>query len=575
MNAPKNYSRLRAALVGAVVFWALILLTRALPPVWDEADSFARADSVRYWATQVLPGKAKTQESPWSESTLRTYFPNTVTREGHPAGYVLLIAAGKSIAGLFPLISEKVAYRFGPILLFACALAAVFYRVEKRFSRRAAFFVVASILLLPRLFVHAQIAFGDSVLLSGWLFVWATFDAALMKKRYAALWGMALGLTFAAKFTGLLAALPFSLYALGLALGVFHASVFSPQEARFAGARILGIGLPIAALTFYLLNPPIWHAPAAGFAEYLRLNTHRGAYNIGIEFLGDTYNLDHSLPWWNGFFWTAITVPAGLLLAGLGSILLPKQDRNALMLPALNFLLLPVVRMFPGLPVHDGVRLFIAAFPFFGILAGVSLAALWDRGWRFGRMKLGVLAVGAVFLTAALDAALFFPQGLSFYNIFIGGLDGASRAGMESTYYWDGLSSEVTDWLNAHTPDGEAVLMSAASTGTLQRLNEWNVLTPNAKTISTYWNRGSKDSTLKSGEEIPKFRWYVLQNRGGGLTAADRYLLEKKKPVLTKTVGTGRFTPPLAQKTPILFIYPYRDFLAACQKSHADKRSGK
>ena len=44
---------------------------------------------------------------------------------------------------------------------------------------------------------------------------------------------------------------------------------------------------------------------------------------------------------------------------------------------------------------------------------------------------------------------------LSYYNALIGGLSGAARAGMEPTYYWDAVTPEVRDWLNAHTEAGD------------------------------------------------------------------------------------------------------------------------
>ena len=557
----------RALFVGAAIAAGLLFLTARLPLCWDEGDTFVRADAAEHWARQAWKAKNQPESSLFSAKTLRNYFPNTVSREGHPAGYVVTVAAGHALGERWGL-PPKIAYRLGPILLFAAALAAVFYRVERKISLSAAFFAVSAILLIPRVFVHAQIAFCDSVLMSAWLLAWAFFDAAAVSAVGAILFGVFLGLTLSAKFSGLLAAAAFGLFAAGAFL----------TGRKKAAVRTIFIGFPVAALTFYLLNPPIWHDPMGGALRFFYLNTHRSPYNIAVLFLGDQYNLDCSLPWWNTIYWTAVTVPAGLLAAALWGLLcgglgahrlgdwfeplLGRFSARALLLLAtLNAAVLLIARSLPGVPVHDGVRLFVAAFAFLGILAGVGLAELWR-----GRRKFSRLAALLLWSSALAVSVWYFPNGLSFYNILIGGLPGAVRSGMEATYYWDGLDRAAIDWLNANTDAHRAVLFGPASSANLRRYREWGDLTAEAMSVSQI----QAFRTRENGE-IPRFQWYVVQRRGGAFSETDRELFAGAAPVYVKTIRKSGVGPFDLSRTPLVEIYDYRDFLTAA--SAAKKRA--
>lgn len=569
-RAPRRADFLRALFVSVLALTLFLAASEALPPTWDEGDTAARVDSVVAWAGRIpAPRRA---ESPWSEEELCRAFPNTTRREGHPAGYVVLSAAGKEFcafigaAGPGRLLSEKTAYRFGAIFLWSLALGAVFFRVRRSFSASAALFAVLSIIVLPRVFTHAQIAFGDSPLISAWLLSWAFFPRGKAGLSRWLLWGFFLGLVAAAKFTGALAFFPFLIWSLC-------------RKERRALLPRLALGAAAACFTFWLLNPPIWHAPFSGLAKYFYLNTHREAYDIGIFFLGELHSLARPLPRWNAFFWTAVTVPAGILFSALAFLsaaavkpfrrgrrrepedgsFFTDARRGEIGLLFWNWLLLPAVRAFHGLPVHDGIRLFAPAFPFLAVLGGLGLARLWA-------CKKTVPRAAALFilLGSASSLVLYFPQGLSYYNLLIGGLPGAARAGMEAAYYWDGLDRETAGFLKRGTGDGAArpVLFGAASPATLRLWQKENLIPPESATITSL--AGNPD-VRRFLTETP-FRYYVLQNRASGLTPFDRNLLRTRKPVWYKTAGTFRFpkflrnTPWALDRVPLILIYEYEDF---------------
>lgn len=526
-----------AAALAVCAAAGLLALTGALPYSWDEGDTFGRVAKADRWFGSLC---TRPLAESFDKEQLRKSFPGVVTVEGHPCGYVLTIAAGERISRGW--LDPRRARRFGPILLFAAALGVVFYRLAREISSAAGFFSIAAILLIPGVFVHAQLAFCDSVLLSFWLLAWGAFFPALKKRRCAALFGLALGACAAAKATGLIAAatlLPLYAVVLTRRRGFRHA-IFSTA-----------LALVCAAAVFFALNPPLWHDPIAGVSRFVYLNTHRESYNIAIEFLGRRADLTHPLPWWNTLFWLAVTVPPGLLAAFL---LAPARERRTkgagpLYLAIFCALTLLAVRAFPRLPVHDGTRLFIAAFPFAGIAAGCALARLYERGGARRAASLVIL------ICSLYGPILYFPNGLSYYNALIGGVGGAEARGMEPTYYWDCLGGGVLEWLNDHTADDEAVLFAPFSTATLDLYRRDGKLTANCMTLQRLRDAVAKK---KAGEEvsIPRFRWYVLQSRPGAYSPIDKKLLADKSPVLTVRVGAGPLGEPGAV---VLRIYRFSD----------------
>jgi hypothetical protein len=61
------------------------------------------------------------------------------------------------------------------------------------------------------------------------------------------------------------------------------------------------------------------------------------------------------------------------------------------------------------------------------------------RGTRLARPA-GLITTALLFLATALPQAAAYPYGLEYYNYFIGGVAGARRAGMETTYWWTVLA---------------------------------------------------------------------------------------------------------------------------------------
>lgn len=553
----------RIASSGFVTILALLVLLSAserLPMTWDEGESIDRVEKLRAWFHC---------ENPMTSEAIKSHWIFTRQIEGHPAGYAFVIALGRTISERFSLcpgedaceksfLSHKTSYRLGPIALFALALGAVFYRVSRKFGYGIGFLAPVTILLFPRVFAHAQIAACDSSLTACWLLAWAffphafgrTFRTTFGKTSAVAFWGTLLGMTLSMKFTAWISLLP------------FFVSLFFFPFSRVLSLRRFAwfvFALTVAMLVFYGLNPPLWFSPFVGFYEFVTLNTHRSEFNIAILFLGKMYNLDHPLPWYNTILWTLFTVPLGFLillaLAALRFCGVTKKetatlasDRRFLLLLLVHPVTILVVRALPGTPPHDGVRLFVTAFPFLAIAAAFGAQQLL-------RSRIGRVFTSLVYAFALLNMFWYCPQWLSYYNALIGGLPGAARAGMEPTYYWDSLDREVFTWLEENVNENETVLFCPASAPkTLALQKRWGELRVD------YLARGEK---LRPDR---KLRYYILQRRPSGEYPPDRRLIRESRPVYVKYVRHGGYGPWKFDETPLLEIYEFKDYLRAFQR---------
>jgi 4-amino-4-deoxy-L-arabinose transferase-like glycosyltransferase len=546
---------LGSLLVAAICTVLLFATSFQLPMVWDEGSAISRSEGIIRWAKR-WPGGGK-EPGPLTEEAIRQDWQFTTQVEGHPAFYGIVIAVGRSVSGAW--LSPLQAARFGPMLLFGLAVGSMFYRMGRDYSVVAALGAVGTLMVLPRMFAHAHFALYDGMLTACWLLSWSLFATACRHWSWTILWGIILGMTLSTKATGWIAPLAF----------LFWALLYRDRRAL----RAIAVGVPIALVAFFLLNPPLWHQPIHGMATFFELNTNRAAnpsLNISTWFLGRMYNLDYPLPWYNTLVWTGVTVPVGiLLLLGMGLVNVVRHPRlqKAGVLLVGHWVILLVVRALPFAPPHDGVRLFLPSFAFLAALAGLGAGSVWNWAARGGAQRRLGAATGllALYLGSASSLVWYAPQWLSYYNLAIGGLPGATAAGMEPTYYWDGLDRPVLDWLHAQTPADEKILFGPVvgentQAGPMENLG-W----------MRRWGFFRRDVDFGAPGE---YRWYVLQRRPSGMWPADHWLVQNREPAFRKTIRPGGWGP-WRLDVPLVEVYSFREFLEACRVlgGHPSERS--
>lgn len=531
-----------ALMVGAACAAILLAGSPGVPMVWDEGSSIVRAESIRQWfASWASNAELADGPPPLSDEAITRQWRYTTQIEGHPALSGLVIAMGQTLGQRW--LTPLSAARLGPIVLFGLAAGAMFFRMARQFSFVAAVAAVTALLLLPRVFAHLHFASYDGPLASCWLLAWAAFDPARRRWGWAVALGIALGMTMSVKATGWIAPMPFLVWAVC-------------RRDRPA-LKALTLALPVAVATFTLLNPPLWHHPIDGIAVFFRLNLGRAeeGWNIPVQFLGQIYHLGHPLPWYNTLFWTAVTVPVPLLVlfvVGVATVLRRADWRAPGMLLLVNWFALILVRALPGTPPHDGVRMFLPSFVFLAALVGVGAASVgrhsltsshWCRGWR------AWVVVVVAYAAAATSVVWYWPHGLSYYNLLLGGVRGAVACGMEPTYYWDGLDASLLEWLNRNTPEDEKIRFAAGPSQNLELMRRWGLL-----------RREFRPDAPQA------LRWYVVQHRPSAHDPADRWLLAHGRAAYRKMLGRGG-RGPWRRDVPLVEVYPYEEHVRAVRSA--------
>ncbi|MBT8461303.1 MAG: hypothetical protein KJO44_02185, partial [Gemmatimonadetes bacterium] len=206
----------------------------------------------------------------------------------------------------------------------------------------------------------------------------------------------------------------------------------------------------------------MWVDPLQGTWDYFRAGMFRSiSVHIPTLYLGEVYSFRG--PWHFAFVWTAIVIPIPLLLA-MGAGLSNKQTGRLRSLVLVNLGVIYGVTLLPATPLHDGIRLFLPAFPFLCVLAGLGAAKAYSylqnrlperegrRHWFYA-----TAVVIAVLAQPAVQTIRYHPHQLSYFNGLIGGVAGAYSRGLEVTTQKEALNRKVLDDLAREIPPGTVI----------------------------------------------------------------------------------------------------------------------
>ncbi len=420
--------------------------------VWDEPFFWRKEDRLGEWAG-LLAGTAPQRAYALSAKGRAEYFPYCIrTPDENPPVYAEAGWLGWRLTHHW--LGELRGRRFASCVFFAAVAAGVFH-LARRWGRSAAATAWGAWVLNPRIFAEGRFGCIDMTMAGLWfLGAWAFFRAA-ETGRGRWLPGPLLGLAMMSKFTAVLA-LPAQM-------------LWCVWQRRPLVKTWLWLAA-LMPLAMVAVHPAWWDDPERGFRTAIEV--HRGRHltqRVPTYYLGQVY--DHSLPWHNTLVLAAACVPpcwVALAAAGIAACLW-RRGRDALVAWALcHWLALMLMRATPLAPGHDGLRQLLACFPFFAVLAGFGAGALARRAPR-----LAGWGVGLALLAGAQSCLRSRPHELSYYSEAVGGLPGARKLGLETTYWWDAADRSLLAWLNA-TPAPAARI--GVSSRFLRVFEEWQRL---------------------------------------------------------------------------------------------------
>jgi 4-amino-4-deoxy-L-arabinose transferase-like glycosyltransferase len=377
--------------------------------------------------------------------------------------------------------------RLAPATAFALLVGLVALAAGRRHGRSAAIAAGFALLVMPRVFAHAHLAALDTFLCLFWTLALLQADRALSTRRpitamacAGLFWGLAL-------------------------LTKIHAWLLPPIVLAWA-IRKIGLARSIPAVVSWTVSglvvfvagwPWLWYHSLDRAWGYL-VGTSLQRVSLHVQYFGRVF-ADREVPWHYPWFYFAVTVPVGLHLLGLVGLVRGWNERRGDGFPLLLLaaILLFLVLFSTNVAVYDGERLFLVAFPLWAVLIGTGFATAWSASARSAWSR---RALVGLLLAQGYGVVALHPFGLSYFNAAVGGLPGASRLGLELTYWGDAVDRVLLDELARRARPGD----SAAVAPTLHHLQAAATFTPELL---------AKPVALVDESAVGRSNWVVLYRR--------------------------------------------------------------
>ncbi len=419
---------------------------------WDEALYVPYAESCRLWFAG-LPATLN-----WNDLY------NSLGRfTSHPplSTYCMALATQLFADSMSRLYAARVASVFAMAFL----LMGVYYFTLRARSVCAAVLSCVFLILMPQFFAHSLLATAEIHMALWWFVAAALFYAAMDNRKLALPAALAAAFAFLTKINAV--ALPLVLWPWGL--------YFYRKKALPA----ILYTIVIVPVVFFAGWPFLWAEPVIALGKYFgeKFAFVVGAYaafGVDLPRLGDPIHrmitrtnvsvfyfgrFFEKAPWHYASVMTLLTTPVTVLLCAVGGGIALARKRESIRFA--TFLIWNISFWLLAFTVglarpYDGTRLFLLVFPFVAILAAIGAEHVYTVLAKARPRRIAAFAVIAVFLLAPAAAAFFAyePFGLSYYNIVLGGLPGAYKAGMPVTYWGETADDEIFNYINTNAPEG-------------------------------------------------------------------------------------------------------------------------
>jgi hypothetical protein len=321
---------------------------------------------------------------------------------------------------------------------------------------------------------------------------WKTVDCKGW--AWGILWGLAWGLAEAIKLNG-----DFIPVALVVWLLLFRRS--------WKGVlRLTLMGL-VGVATFFIVWPWLYYHPWERIVNYVAF--HLNHYQIGQWYLGQF----HLPPPWHFVFvmlWAVLPLSViALIVLGIIKGINSKQDGGLVWLLILGAFVSISPFVFGQGLVYDNERLFMPVFPFLAALAGIGfgwlakyLGKLLDYLKRPAYTAPAVILLGIALLMPQMTSIVkLYPHLLSYYSEDVGGLPGATKLGLETTYWCESYGSALP-YINTLAKPGDTIWVEPWSFVVLKYYQEIGLLRPDLVVLR-----------MQTGQFVDDADWYIFQFR--------------------------------------------------------------
>jgi 4-amino-4-deoxy-L-arabinose transferase-like glycosyltransferase len=518
-------------IIAIILFLAAILILSATSNqyglAWDEPYNYYPAVDAYQWL-QLLVSHPTVAIS---NTSITQYWSKV---HEHPS--ISKLVAGIAHGWFSGIFGDMLSFRLGEFILFSLLGSMIYLFTLQLFNRTTALFSAVAFLLMPRIFGQAHFATTDIPLVLMWFLTVLCFYKGLDNWKWSIATGIVWGLGLATKINLLFLPIPLLLWA-----QLFHRKKYGNNAFSM---------LFISPLIFFLSWPWLWFHTKTRIMEYLFFYAQHKFTTV--YYFGKMYVLN-SAPWHYPWVYTITTIPITILfliLLAIAIIVLEKVPGSKFQIPnsklknqfdlyiliLFNALFPILLQSGPAIPKYDGIRLFLPAFPYLSILAGLGFCFLltftkqqflWAKQIPPQlRNKIITLILCLILLIPPLYHVIeTHPYQLSYYNLLLGGTSGAKQKDMESTYWCEAVNPDVLQYLNHLVPENGKVRFLSFSDEVIQWYQEHNLLRKDIQCFST---------------DEPEY--YVLQCRQGFFGGVEWNLYKKAVPI---KVFPYRHTVPL------------------------------
>jgi hypothetical protein len=469
MTTSQSESRVTRWAIPTALFLGALLLVSVTSEdygvTWDEPPYFHASDLHINWVLDFTKKLARGDvREGFRDENIKAAWHWNPYNVPHPPFSRIVSGAAKSVSIHF--VDRFSAYRIGPALFFATLVVVIYRWMKELFGRATGVFSAFALILTPNLFGYAHIAVTDLPLATLWLLTAYCFWKGLTNWKWSITLGVVWGLALSTKFPALLIPVPLVVWA-----HLFHRDKY---------ANNIFSMLFLAPVIMVATQPYLWHQPGMRILEFLYegiSRAYRPETNYTIYFLNQLY-FTNQLPWYYPFYMIGITMPEPVVvLATLGVLAIPllQEGRTTVLLFLANAGFIVIMALMPGAVLHDGVRQLLSSLPFLVALAGVGyyVLASWlinvaqhTKGLDHTK-NLKPKVIAALFLLVcfkpALDLYLVHPFQMSYYNRFVGGIEGAYERGLETTYFMEAFTPSFLRALNEKLPKNATINASFAN----------------------------------------------------------------------------------------------------------------
>ncbi|MEY3457754.1 MAG: hypothetical protein RL215_911 [Planctomycetota bacterium] len=360
---------------------------------------------------------------------------------------------GWLIPGLGSAIYHTAAARLGSGFAFGMTVLLLVEFSRRRFGALSAAAVGLMLVGMPVLMGHSRLAALETCTNLAWtaavvsLAAWWTRDKP--PTNMEACWsGVLWGLLLLTKVQGIL--LPPAV------------CVWAVVRFGRGGLRPICVWTAVGLIVAFCGWPWLWQAPLEHTLQYLGRTTNRSV--LYCWYLGERYE-DRLVPWHYPWVMLGCSLPLWAV-AGLALRVWQRRLDVVERLLVLTSLLPLVVFSIPGVPVYDGVRLFLPSLPGIAVLAGRGWGVLMSAasgGQLVGRTADQWRRLGPALLLTGLALIplpwTMQPFAINQYGVLCGGNRGAAALGLEACYWGDSLNGDF--W--SEVPEGSVIEVAPVS----------------------------------------------------------------------------------------------------------------